>query len=149
MGMFTELFLTCDIKKDAEERVIRWLKAQVDDREIEVIRNLCPEELIGTNFEFGLLGGSYYFYGQPFLVFEYDHISQTYHLTLLTNIKNYSDEIRLFLDVISINLSAYDGEFIGYERYEENAVPDLLIYNNDRIDTVSCVLNNRVAYDQE
>ncbi len=123
MGMYTELFLTVDLVDDTPTSIISWLKSMVNGSG-DVTD--APSSVAGTRFESRLLGGSYYFYGQPFMSFEFDSISKSYHLTVLTNLKNYSNEIDKLIELLTPHLDMCKGEMIGYKRYEEDSEPTIL-----------------------
>jgi len=129
MGMYTELYLACDLKKDTEQRILDWLNAHMTEdtkNYWKAIEKTIPEELIDTRLD-SLTGGSYYFYAQQYRSFEYDTVSKSYHLTVILNIKNYKDEIATLLDLLMPHIDASPGEHIGHVRYEEDRLPQFLV----------------------
>ena len=131
--MHTELYLACDLKKDTREDIIKWLTAMIETNDYEHIKELCPKELKNTRFSETLLHRSYYFKGSPVIKFMYDRLSESYNFTLLTNLKNYNNEIERLLKLISPYMDAYNKKYVGYIRYEEDYVPDLLTYEKGKI----------------
>lgn len=126
MGMYTELYLGVELKKDTREDIIQWLEAHKDDSiSIYVLMALAPIELKNTRLNV-LSGSSYYFDAQPHFNFKYDNISRSYFLTLGLNIKNYDNDIKIFLDMIRPYITTIG--HIGHTRYEENEEPTIL-YN--------------------
>lgn len=126
MGMYTELHIGVEFKKETPPDVIaaiRWMATGEGDR---------PESshaLFATQRVDWMLrsGGSYYFDAKPCLVWMLDSVTNTWSLTVTTNIKNYTQEWESFLDFIAPHLST-EG-FLGHLRYEESDDPTLL-YNN-------------------
>jgi hypothetical protein len=137
--MYTEMLLTCDLKRDTRKDIIEWLEAMVDDsKEWDDVEKLSPNEMVRTRFREGLLGGSYYFYGQPMMEFEYDQISKTYHLTVLTNIKNYENDIGRFINMLTPYIKALKEDMLGYIRYEEDRLPTVMMWNGNEIEYIKC-----------
>ena len=69
---------------------------------------------------------SYYFDADTHSTLRFDDISDSYRLCIRCNLKNYSDEIQKFIDWIIPFLDKYEGEFLGFYRYEETEVPTLV-----------------------
>ena len=55
-------------------------------------------------------------------------------LSIRCNIKNYKNELQEFLDYIHQSIRAFDGDFLGFIRYEEDQLPTILIYRDDKIE---------------
>lgn len=128
MGMYTSLHLAVNLKKDTPEEVVNILKFLVN-------RDSPPPEALPDHPFFRaerwgmvLSCDSYYFSGTQFGVLEWDEILDAYTLTTLSNMKNYGDEIFLFLDWLHPYLDAFPGDFLGYTQYEECPEPELLFY---------------------
>lgn len=129
MGMYTEFNIALELRAE-DENVINVLKFMADYPIEEEDLILPSHELFKTaRWRFMLLGGSYYFTGKPHCSFKYDDIAKSYFLTVRSNIKNYDDEIELFLDWIKPYLYEMDGDFIGYKMYEEDRKPTLIYFN--------------------
>ena len=125
MGMYTELYLGVDLKKDTPMSIINWLNANQEFNYKEATLK-CPTDLKNTQLSTLRGGGSYYFYAQPHFNFKYDEISESYHLTLGINIQNYDNEIDSFLQLLRPYLYMEDGEHMGHVRYKEDTTPTLL-----------------------
>lgn len=127
MGMYTELYLGLDLKKDTPKELLDWLYGHNDESvPLSELEAMCPKELKDTRFD-TLLCGSYYFYAQPYLNIQYDKISNSHHFTLITNLKNYSSEIEKFVALIMPYVDAYKGEHLGHYRYEEDKLPTFIV----------------------
>ena len=128
MGMYTELNIGLELKKDTPDEVINIIEYMISDKEQD--RPTTPNHpLFSTNrWDVMLTCGSYYFNAKPVHRFEYDEIGRCWFLTNVSNLKNYNSEIEKFLDWISPYIN--DDGFFGYMRYEEDAMPTLLI--NDK-----------------
>lgn len=76
-----------------------------------------------------LHGSSYYFVTQG-TKFAYDDIAKSWFLNIHTSLKNYDDEIEMFLSWIKpyIREPVCQGGFLGYWLYEEDDEPHLIRY---------------------
>jgi uncharacterized membrane protein len=139
MGMYTEMLLTCDLKSDTRKDIVEWFEAMVDtEKSLDDVQSIVPNEMAQSRFNSGLLCGSYYFYGEPFMSFRYDEISNTYHLTVLTNLKNYDSEITRLLNMLTPYIVAYAEDMLGYIRYETNKLPTILSWTGKEISHKVC-----------
>ena len=118
MGMYTELYLACNLKKDTPENILNWLKGDTETP----FTQLKNTRLEKNNMKYS----SYYFYAQPHQEITYDSISKSYHLLLLFNLKNYDNEIHKLLICVMPYIDAYEGEHLGHTRYEEDRIPTLI-----------------------
>jgi hypothetical protein len=136
MGMYTEINCAFEMKKDTPVEVLNLLKYMVGDVLDEPVY-LPDHPLFKTSrWSYVLRCDSYYFDGDSHSTVRLDDISNSYYVTIRSNLKNYDDEIDKFIDWISPNLDKYPGDFIGYKRYEENEVPTLLFHPNQWRDVV-------------
>jgi hypothetical protein len=121
MGMYTEIYVNVDLKKDTPKDVINVLQA-ICDKDGE------SEYLEGKPFRWSLLfnNGSYYTPNTECGKLTYDSISEEYSLLGKGDIKNYANEIQEFFDFIKPYCTNH---FIGYMRYEEDDEP-ILIYKD-------------------
>jgi len=127
MGMYTELYLGCDLKKNTPKSLIDWLYGHNNENiEFEELASMSPIELIKTRLN-TLLGSSYYFHAQSILKINFDNISKSYHLLLITNIKNYDSEIEKLINILMPHIDAFEGEHIGHVRYEEDTLPTFIV----------------------
>lgn len=128
MGMYTELHYNVELSKDVPEDVINILKFMVGDSEDEP-STLPNHPLFGdTRWRFMLRCDSYYFNADTHSTLRLDGISHSYYLCIRCNLKNYNDEIELFIDWIDPYLDECiaKGEFLGFYRYEEDNEPTLI-----------------------
>lgn len=79
---------------------------------------------------FMLQSDSEYFSGDTHSVVRFDDVCCEWHVTIRSNVKNYDGEIEHFFDWITPHIDAFDGDFIGYSRYEETEVPTLIYHPN-------------------
>lgn len=129
MGMYTEVVIGVEFKKDTPQSVIDILSWMANkDAEDAPLPELPDHPLFTTERWKWMLrsGGSYYFDLQPFLEWRKDDIADLWFLSVGTNIKNYGNEWQEFLSFIAPHLRYPDRKFIGYYRYEEDEEPTLL-----------------------
>jgi hypothetical protein len=133
MGMYTELHLFVKLDKNLDKEFVRWFELNNQD---EVSTTKMPDENIVPSalkryFCNSLYDDSYYFDAIPTVLFKYDDISKSYFLTIIFNIKNYENEIELFISVLSKYIIS-DG-YIGHIMYEEDDAPILLFIEKGKI----------------
>ena len=120
MGMYTELYLAVELSKDVPNNIIQWLNS---DGELANAPSRIKNGFTGWD--------SYYFASQPFTVFKYDDISESYFLTTVFNIKNYENEIDFLLETLTPYIIR-EGH-IGHTRYEEFYYPTILFFKDGKI----------------
>ena len=127
MGMYTELHFNSELKKDVPIQVIDVLKYMVKDRKK---KPTLPEHSFFECERWTMLFvcDSYYFDADTHSTLRFDDISNAYYLCVRANLKNYGEEIRKFLDWITPYLEKYEGEFLGFYRYEESEQPTLIYH---------------------
>jgi hypothetical protein len=120
MGMYTELLLKTEVKEDIPLDVEAVLQFLFNGRE-------RPEELPDHPFfqcqRWSLIGQCSSFYHVPWSTSRYFEGC----IFSRSDLKNYGNEIDLFLDWIAPYLQELDGTCIGWSWYEEADVPTLLI----------------------
>jgi hypothetical protein len=129
MGMYTEIYINVDLKKDTPDDVIGVLKAMchmLPDQECSDVLADYPDRWICL-----FSNMSYYtpFTNCRFL--EFDDISKKWSLLGKGDIKNYNMEIEKFFEWIMPYVDGYPGDFIGYSRYEEDQKPTLMFLPED------------------
>jgi hypothetical protein len=130
MGMYTEFHFNVELKEDTPKKVINILKKMVKDNDI-VIHNLPEHDFFKTSrWEWMLCSDSYYFDADTHSTIRED-ASNTHYLCVRCNLKNYDNEIELFLNWINKYLAYYGGEFLGFYRYEEDDIPTLINYKQE------------------
>lgn len=148
MGMYTELYLTVELKEDVPQDIIDILtvicggkrleeqerkaaKEQLPDLEIRLSKGDLPDggRNIFSSDRIFWLGSStsYYFAGDPIASLRKDAISRSYHMTLRGDIKNYGDEIEEFLKWLQAYVEPR--HYAGHIRYEEDYAPTLIFFN--------------------
>ena len=122
MGMYTELVL--GIELDHDRATIQKLNYMLNETNYDI--SIDDPFFKTPRWTYMLYSDSYYFDGQTDSKLIYDSIANTYYLNVRCNLKNYDNEIELFLNWIGPHIVT-DG-FLGYMRYEEDKNPTL-IYN--------------------
>lgn len=133
MGMYTELVLNLTIKSDAPPEALAVLRqlANGDDEPKKLPDHpffKCPR------WSMVMQCSSHYFV--PFSLSKLHSTSYTddYYLSTRSDLKNYDDEIDLFVDWLRPYIDGLAGDFIGYKRYEEDLNPTLAYLSDDGID---------------
>lgn len=124
MGMYTELVLAAELKRDVPQQVIDTLAYMVGQSSDPFTPPLHPLFSAGR-WPHMLTCDSYYFAGDSHSTFRFDETSIAWVLTVRSNFKNYDDEVDLFLDWLRPYVE--DRGFLGYHRYEEDRHP-VLVY---------------------
>lgn len=126
MGMYTELVLKCRIKEKPPRQVKEVLHYLFVDRYSDM-----PERPTHPFFQtprWHMIGGSSSFYHHPKAtssMYEVDY-SDSIYIFSRSDLKNYDNEIALFLDWIDPYLDNLPGECIGWTWYEEDEQPTLI-----------------------
>ena len=132
MGMYTELNIATEIVNNPD--LIHDLKVMLGEIEGGIILKDNDFFTKTTRWKFMLSCGSYYFPGQPDSKLVRDDLyenSPMYFLNVRCNLKNYQDEIELFLKWLRPYMITQG--FIGYMRYEESETPTLIYNENGKI----------------
>jgi len=129
MGMYTEIYINVDLKKDTPDDVIRVLKAMCD----MLLDQECDDVLADYPYRWTSLFSnmSYYTPSTNCKFLEFDDISKKWSLLGKGDIKNYNMEIEEFFEWIMPWIDGYPGDFIGYSRYEEDQKPTLMFLPED------------------
>ena len=119
MGMYTEIYVNVDLKRDTPEEVMTILRTIVN-----------PNGELPSGFpqrwEYLFNSGSYYTPNTCCASLTYDRVSDQWSLLGKGDIKNYGWEIEQFFSFLKPYIDAEEGEFIGYNRYEESNLPTLV-----------------------
>lgn len=122
MGMYTEIYINVDLKEDIPGDVLNILKAMCGEGD--------EAALEGKPSRWSMLfhDMSYYTPRTSCANLTYDEISKQWSLLGKGDIKNYEGEIEAFFEWIMPYIDAYEGDFIGYKRYEECQEPTLIYF---------------------
>lgn len=137
MGMYTECYINCRLIRDLPKEVIDILKYLFDNDDDKLEEPaILPEHKFFKTTRWEAVGHGHSFYHIPFptsklLFMEAD---KRYYLTSRFDLKNYEGEIELLFDWIMPYMDNYDGEFIGYSRYEEDNEPVLIFARKNTSD---------------
>lgn len=127
MGMYTEFDFNSDLKSDTPEEVINILKWMVtrDDNEPPT-----PDHPFFQCDRWQCLFtmDSFYFDANTKASFEPRVWRDGWVLNVRSNLKNYDSEIENFIDWIMPYLDKYEGDFLGFYRYEESEDPMIIKY---------------------
>lgn len=125
MGMYTELHFNSELKKDLPENVLKTLQYMIDHENDPT--DLPEHELFECDrWTMLFTCDSYYFDADTYSTLRFDKISNAYYLCVRANLKNYNSEIEKFIDWIDPYLEKFEGEFLGFYRYEEDEQPTLI-----------------------
>lgn len=134
MGMYTEINIAFELKRDAPGEVCEMLKYMATSGDKD-----RPPSLPGHAFfecerwDFLFRCDSYYFPGNSHAEFYFDEISKSWFLVARANLKNYDGEIEAFMEWIAPYVECCDGEYFGYSRYEETDWPTLWHWTDGKL----------------
>ena len=120
MGMYTEIYVSVDLKEDTPEFIMDILKA------ICYNGHECLLEGYPSRWEYLFKSGSYYTSNTCVAEITFSPISGQYSLIGKGDIKNYEDEIERFFSFIQPYVDTCGVRtFMGYSLYEESVEPVL------------------------
>lgn len=132
MGQYTELVLAFELKKDTPDGIINTLKYMIDIDSVyhvSLLDNYFLDK--ATILKWMLHSCSYYFaYPASLSDIYYNDITKTYHVSVRCSLKNYENEIDLFLIWIIPHIESRNKNFLGYYMSEDVEEPTL-IYMSD------------------
>lgn len=127
MGMYTELHFNAELRADVPAEVVTLLRAMVGDTDFPT--SFPEHPLFSCDRWKGMLqSDSYYFAADTHSTMRYDDIGKAWMLCIRCNLKNYCQEIQKFIDWIEPYILAYEGDFLGFSRYEQTEEPTLIYY---------------------
>jgi len=127
MGMYTELHFNAKLREDTPESVITVLKYMLDFKPGDPQPPLPDHPLFKTDRWLVMLSmDSYYFAADTHSTLRKDEINDDWYLCIRCNLKNYGSEIEKFIDWIDPYVDAFEGDFLGFSRYEESEDPTLI-----------------------
>jgi hypothetical protein len=125
MGMYTELVLKCEIKETAPEEVKEVLRYMFDnDGDYEL--DETPEHPFFKTPRWNSIGSCSSFYHHPKAVSNIYENDGMMYIFNRSDLKNYDNEISLFVDWVTPYIDGYGKVCIGWEWYEEEESPTLL-----------------------
>lgn len=125
MGMYTELHYNTALKVDVPNNVLDVLRYMLGETEEKP--EIPEHDLFNTTRWPNMLrSDSYYFDGDTHSTLRHDDNTDTHYLCVRCNLKNYDDEIFLFVNWIRPYIDKNPGDFLGFSRYEEAVTPDLI-----------------------
>ncbi len=123
MGMYTELFLSCefneDLPKEAEKVLLHLFDAKDEPESL-------PDHEFFSCTRWRQIGSMCSFYFTPFALSKIEKEQGSYYLTTRSDLKNYDSEIEKFLNWVEPYIYAHDGDHLGHYRYEEDDKPTLI-----------------------
>lgn len=120
MGMYTELVIKADVKSDLPVEIEKVLQHMFNGEEKPIE---LPNHPFFQCHRWPMLGSCSSYYHIPWS----DSMYHEGYLFSRSDLKNYSDEIELFVDWIKPYLDAPVGFCIGWKWYEEWDKPELII----------------------
>jgi len=150
MGHYTELHFNAEIRKDAPKRVTDTLSILVRGdfgSYREEGKWMCHDDLrIDVDHPFFRLSrsttmltcDSCYFSSESYSTFKFDKYAKAWILCVRCNLKNYNDEIELFLDWVLPYVESEPGNMLGFFRYEYDPVPTLIYKTLEPENGVTC-----------
>lgn len=132
MGMYTELYLTCEFKKELPEDVTAILQYMFSDGEQP---ETTPEHPFFECDRWSMVGQCSSYYFAPMATSELyndGRVTGQYYLTTRSDLKNYGGEIDAFVDWVSPYLDQCEGDHLGHKRYEEDDKPTLIYFKEGR-----------------
>jgi hypothetical protein len=128
MGMYTELYMSASLRRDTPE-IVKNVILYMFNRSTKKPEEL-PEHPFFESQRWYILGScsSYDFSAFALSKAIDDDIGRAVYFTTRSDLKNYDNEIALFIDFIKPYIE-YEGH-IGHYRYEEDREPTL-IYNGE------------------
>lgn len=126
MGMYTAFHFASEFKKDTPKEVIDVL-GYMAGLDVEKPTELPQHPFFECGrWSFLFTMDSYYHNAKTHCDFSCDDISNSWYLTVTSNLKNYSNEIEHFVDWVQPYLEKHKGDFLGYSRYEETENPTII-----------------------
>lgn len=122
MGMYTQLHLDVELKKDTPKEII--------DTLTEMVKGECEKWNNRLNWCFN--SSSCYFNNFAYSKLWKDEISNSYKLFVHCDFKNYDNEIEILLEWLKPHIEN-NYNMLGYTRYEEFKKPTILYYDENLV----------------
>ena len=120
--MYTEVYVNVDLKKETPNEVLSVLAAMCEDGDKRALDVLDKPEKWKRLF----YDGSFYTPLTSSRNLTYNEHNNSFSLLGKGDIQNREGEIQQFFDWIKPWVVGSPGDFIGYWRYEEDQVPELV-----------------------
>lgn len=126
MGMYTELVLKCSVKKSSPCEVLNVINHLFNGGE-DVVD--VPDHEFFKCSRWMFIGNCSSYYHHPKTINDVHDVeySDSLHIFSRSDLKNYDDEINKFIDWVKPYLDHSPGECIGWQWYEEDDKPTLII----------------------
>lgn len=133
MGMYTELVLNLTVKASIPADALTVLRHLANGDEAPVA---LPDHPFFRCDRWSMVMrcSSHYFIPFALSRLESPEYVKDHYLSTRSDLKNYSDEIDLFVDWLAPYMDALPGSFLGYKRYEEDDDPTLLYRTTDGVE---------------
>lgn len=131
MGMYTELVLNLEIKSSIPDDALAVLRFLANG---DVEPATLPDHPFFKADRWSMIMRCSSYYFVPFSLSKLESpvsVSSSHYLSTRSDLKNYGNEIDLFVDWLMPYVDAYEGNFLGYKRYEEDEKPTLLYVGKD------------------
>jgi hypothetical protein len=129
MGMYTQLHYGAQLNKDVPAEVVQILRYMLGEDGSVTPAVLPDHALFRTSRWVCMLRcDSYYFDYKTAHLLQFDEIANQFYFNVTSNLKNYDDEIKHFVNWIAPYIDKDAGDFLGYHRYETTETPTLLFY---------------------
>lgn len=135
MGHYTEMHYNVKLVERVPKKVIDVLTYLGGTSHAKPPETL-PDHALFSTARWGMIsvGRSYYINTLPHYLFQRDPISKTFFLGIKTQIKNYENELELFIDWIDPWVDAEKDDFLGFIRDESSQDPILVRKKTHRFD---------------
>jgi hypothetical protein len=132
MGMYTELFLQVKLNDDVPSDVIKTLKHMINNNEKE--RPDIPP-FSASRWEWMLQSSSYYHYPHAHSFLDEPNFeTDSYHLFIRCDFKNYNGELEGFLTWIAPYVEEQSEHYQGHHFYEEADSPTRIRFYDGKVD---------------
>jgi len=129
MGMYTELYLSCELKKDLPEEVVSILKYLFTEEGVEP--PALPDHTFFKCNRWEMIGNCSSYYFVPFAMsklYQDEHDDKQYYLITRSDLKNYDGEIGHFINWIMPYVVRPWSGHLGHYIYEEDENPTLIFH---------------------
>lgn len=131
MGMYTSFGLGVALKSDTPKSIIYVLQSMCGMGNFEEVYVLSDNPLFKTErWKYMLQGATYYSPIKGSSYITQKPYTRVYDLSVISDLKNYDDEIDHFLKWIEPYVLLNHKEWVGWYKYEERVYPTLIMYDD-------------------